>query len=288
MQTIDNLFALPAPLALLKTLMRPPGSLFFPILSSVLIQALVFVSILAPSALTVAPSEQVSREIEVPIFNLTSQAQFATGVFRIGEYNLTAMGEQTINSVLLNLPELTWAIPQDCGFKCAFYLEYTAPALECRDVIPDRSQDPPGLEAGYTVYQENSSLYPQNMTASPYDLSINYTSITNAFFPNITFSPTAGTYCHFYKATYNASFELNGNSTSQRASTSIISHGDHLSWGNATAFSIDGPREKWASWAICYVFALAFRGGTLLNIRHWLYCPNQPGAPIHFQNGCFD
>jgi hypothetical protein len=270
MHTVDNLFALPAPLALLKTLIRPRGSLFFPILSSLLIHALLLVNVLAPSALTVAPSEQVPRDIEVPIFNLTSQAQFATAEYDIDHgsdvRDLTTMGKERIDSVLLDLPELTRAIPQDCGLKCAFHFEYHAPGLECHDVIPGGgTQDP--LISDYMVYQANSNLYWHNVTASlrrqidvdvPYYLSINYTNITNAFIGNVTISPSAGTYCRFYRATYNASFEFNSNSSTQRASTSIISLGDYLSWGNT------GPEatsdEGIASWATCYAFALALQG----------------------------
>jgi hypothetical protein len=271
---IDSLFGLPAPLALLKTLMRPRHSIIFPILSSVLIQALVLVSILAPSALTVAPNEQVSQDIEVPIFNLTSQAQFSTGVYGSStdpeiwvpiSLNLTAMGEEKINAILLNLPEITWAIPKDCGFKCAFYFNYNAPGLECHDVISGGSPDPLGI-----IYQAETNLSPQNVTTSPhpidadapYALFINYTAIAEAFLHNSTRSLRAGTYCRFYQATYKASFELNSSNSTQRASTSIISHGDYLSWGSTAngSTSINELREKAASWATCYAFAVAFRG----------------------------
>lgn len=70
MYTIDNLFALPTPLGLLKTAMRPRRSLLPPIITTILIQVLVLVSILAPSALSVAPSEQVPRDMQVPTLNL--------------------------------------------------------------------------------------------------------------------------------------------------------------------------------------------------------------------------
>jgi hypothetical protein len=265
---------------LLKTLIRPRASLFFPILSSLLIHALLLVNVLAPSALTVAPSEQVSREIEVPIFNLTSQAQFSrvlvnSGNLSLETLSLTATGDEKTNSILLNLPELTWAIPQDCGLKCAFYFIYNSPGLECHDVIPGGPQAPqdPMYFVPY-VYKANSSLYSQNVTTSPsqqigldvpYDLSINYTGITNAGRANMTFSPTAGTYCRFYQAIYNASFEFNGSDSTQRASTSIISHGNYLTWWDIAteATSPNEFSENVASWAICYAFAQAFRGGSL-------------------------
>jgi hypothetical protein len=290
--TIDNLFALPAPLALLKTFIHPRGSLFFPILSSVLIQALVLVSILAPSALTVAPSQQVSRNIEVSIFNLTSQARFADAgfivqsdylsVFSVASPNLSALGDKTINSVMLNLPELIWAIPQGCGLKCAFYFKYNAPGLECHDIIFSDDRDLPYLHAGDNIYETNTNLYaPWNTTASsnqqialdaPYDLSINYTGVTNAFLPNMTFAPRAGTYCRFYKATYNASFELDSNSGTRRASTSIINHGDYLSPEKtaAGATSFNDLQEWVASWAICYAFTQAFSANYTINSAEYL------------------
>jgi hypothetical protein len=291
MRTIDNLFALPAPLALLKTLIHPRDFMFFPIFSSILIHALLLVNVLASGALTVAPSEQVSRDMKIPIFNLTSQAQFAAGTLdpirrlSLESLHLTTMGEERINSVLLDLPEVTWDIPQDCGLKCTFYFEYNAPGLKCHDVIPDGSQGPPLPDLDYTVYQANSNLYPRNMTASPsqgidvdspYDLSINYTGITNAFSPNMTFSPTAGTYCRFYQAIYNASFDLNSNSSTQRASTSIISYGDYLSWGETPAivpFYVTHGEPN--LWAICYAFALAFQGNFSI-FDGGDIAPNQP------------
>jgi hypothetical protein len=258
--------------------MRPRGSLFFPILSSLLIHALLLVNILAPSALTVAPSEQVSREIEIPIFNLTSQAQFTrvlANSYNISPDNLglTIAGNERIISILLNLPELTWAIPQDCRSKCAFYFIYNSPGLECHDVIPGGPQEPQDpIYFDPDVYQAYSILYSQNMTVSPnqqigldvpYDLSMNYTGITNAGDANMTFSPTAGTYCRFYRAVYNASFECNGGEGTQRASTSIISHGDYLLWRDIAtgATSPNEFSENLASSAICYAFALAFPAG---------------------------
>jgi hypothetical protein len=252
--------------------MRPRSSLFFPILSSTLIQALVLVSILAPSALTVAPSEQVSRDMAVPIFNLTSQAQFTeesptysndTGYITLGSLGLSTIGAQRISSVLLNLPQLTWAIPQDCGLKCAFYFEYNAPGLECHDA--SRS----GEFLPFEIYQADTNLYPPwNATASPrqqvgidppYDLSITYKVVNSLL--RYASAPT-GTYCRFYQATYNVSLELNRNSGTQQASTSIISHGDYLSWGKITTTmdSSDDYLEGIASWAICYAFAVAFKG----------------------------
>jgi hypothetical protein len=273
MYTIDNLFGLPAPLALRKTLIRPQGSLLFPILSSVLIHTLFLVNVRAPNALTVARSELISRDIEVPIFNLTLQAQLANGWFNVDGDDLTPKGEEEINSVLLNLQELTWAVPQDCGLKCSFNFIYLSPGLECHDVIPGGSQEPPNsLYSEYYVYQANSTLYLQNVTTSssqktvddaPFDLSINYTAVTNASVTNPTFSSRAGTYCRFYNATYNASFELHTSSSTQRASTSVIHHGHYLSLGDTAAptTSFNELQEKFASWAICYAFALAFRGG---------------------------
>jgi hypothetical protein len=280
MSTIDNLFALPAPLGLLKTLIRPQRSLFFTILSSVLIQALVLVSILAPSALGGRPSEQAPRDMEVPIFSLSSQSQFTTESYIsnshyrvvIASLNLSTLGDERINSVLLNLPELTWAIPQGCGLKCTFYFEYSAPGLECRDIVPVGPLDP----TNPVIYRANSSVYPLNLTEppspqnidAPYDLSINYTEMTNVWsyvtLPHpAPFSREAGTYCRFYQATYNASFELYSNSSTQQASTSIISHGGYLSQGKtAAATPVYGNWEGLASWAICYAFARAFLGGS--------------------------
>jgi hypothetical protein len=273
MYAIDNLFALPAPLALLKTLMRPRGSLFFPILSSVLIHALLLVNVLAPSALTVASSGQVSRDIDFPIFSLASQSQFAeitfssslSGDVEMHSVNLSTIGEQRIDSVLLHQQDVTWAIPQQCGLTCDFHFNYTAPALECHNVI---SGDYRNAHSPYTVISHiDTNLYPPNNTASPsqvdapYDLWINYTAADPAL--GITpSSPIAGTYCRFFQATYKASFELNTNSSTQRANTSIVSRGDYLSWGNTIAevtFN-NMPEEAVASWALCYAFAVAFRG----------------------------
>ncbi|KIM25961.1 hypothetical protein M408DRAFT_330941 [Serendipita vermifera MAFF 305830] len=271
---LDSLFAMPSPLALLGSFLSPCRPLFFPILTSIIIQALLIVGILAPNALEIAPSTPVTRNIQVPTLDFSKGPLTSlTMALGVSYTNVSSSWEQIINMITLNPPEVNWEMPRKCGAACSFQIEYQAPSLDCRDIGPEEYVLSPGniMDKDHAwVYQANSTLYPSPAVSrgewdigQKYDLSIQYANLSDE---NMLHSQRGGgVYCHFRNATYTASFDFT--SSYQRAKTSIVSYGSILG-GRHDCLTYDLPSDEQDACmkngintrATCQVFAAAFQG----------------------------
>ena len=124
-ETLDSLFALPKPTALLAVLLHLSRPLLLPIFASILIQALVIVSVLAPNALTTVTTDHVPRKINVPTLDF-SKEQITSIDMSSGSYytNTSSSWTGLIASLMLNLPTINWPTPGGCGVACNFEFRY--------------------------------------------------------------------------------------------------------------------------------------------------------------------
>ena len=258
----DDLFSLPSYQALFQSCFYSDWLLLFPIGVSVFINALVIVNILAPNAMTIALSEPVAKEIQVPTLNL----------YFLGD-KIMPSGRKCkviLNSILLHPPENNWEAPQDCGQACSFVLEYDGPALQCRNITSDQyhlDHDIINFNAAgpsYLLYWGNATAPPnpfEGKVDARHDLLINYAQIYRGSGPWMTAYPGGGTYCQLWTATYTATFDFSNNT--RRISTSIKSYGDVFSQRicDLSDASTEYYCANWlgAAWVIFTNFAAAFQ-----------------------------
>ncbi|KIM25955.1 hypothetical protein M408DRAFT_10190 [Serendipita vermifera MAFF 305830] len=275
-RTIDNLFALPAPSALAQTLARPKRVLGLPIIATILIQALVLVGVLAPNALTVEPSERVTRVVRVPSLDLSKGSLSSIEYATVGIYtNVSMTWSSLLNSIMLVPPVTNWKAPLGCGVACIFELEYNAPGLECRNLTSDEIRpQSSNLTWDSHVYEASSSLYP-NWNRSQIDVHWDIDDVYDLIISHNTYRPAEpesflqggqGVSCTFRNATYHATVDFSNNT--QRATTSIVSYGAVLGGQQNCLYdpwNAVGPfPECWVNGintrALCEIFAAAFVG----------------------------
>lgn len=228
------------------------------------------------------PSDPVSRDIQIPMLNLTNGPITSIEQGPLGFYtNVSSSLKQTINSIMTTSPEASWTPPDGCGAACSFEFEYDAPALDCRPTTLDEYRLSPGIlmiQDHKWVYEANSTLspnlpiYPTVITIplpafrwdteGPYDLSINYAVLKPG--SNLVSQVGGGAYCTFRNATYRASFTYVNNT--QSISTSILSYGNVLGRQHDCRPFVTAPTPP-TCWiravntrAICDAFASALQG----------------------------
>ncbi|CAG8552389.1 12947_t:CDS:2 [Acaulospora colombiana] len=119
---VDDLFSLPSPVALVSLLYKYPKLRLFPLIGiTILIQALVLVSVLAPGAL-LTDASRVDRNITIPKLDLTS----------LPMYDDVMWWQETVRYYMMNDPVARWDVPADCGASCRFQITYSAPGISCR------------------------------------------------------------------------------------------------------------------------------------------------------------
>ncbi|PVF92457.1 hypothetical protein CPB86DRAFT_183917 [Serendipita vermifera] len=147
-ETIDNLFGLPSPLSVISLIKKARQiQTAYLIMIAVGIQGLGLVTTFAPNALTVndsAPS--TSMNLSVPTLDLSV----------VDHSQSTEWGNLMDNLIEVEAEPFNhgWSIPPGCGATCSFKVQYDAPALFCRDILPNES-----LVAPYN----SSASYPDNI-----------------------------------------------------------------------------------------------------------------------------
>ncbi|PVF92798.1 hypothetical protein CPB86DRAFT_159049 [Serendipita vermifera] len=135
-ETIDNLFGLPSPLSLVSLVKKARQiQTAYLIMIAVAIQGLGLVTTFAPNALTVNDSPpSTSMNLSVPTMSLT--------VVRYSESSQSNW-IPFLEEVESKPPESGWSVPPACGAACNFKVQYDAPALSCRDLLPNETSVAP-------------------------------------------------------------------------------------------------------------------------------------------------
>ncbi|CCA69641.1 hypothetical protein PIIN_03580 [Serendipita indica DSM 11827] len=181
--TLDDLFSLPSPPALLRLVFPRPQSIHFlpPIIYALFFHLLVAIGIFAPNALTTTGSARRWQELVVPTLDLSSGRITSISYPDMDQYtNVTVEW----HDLVLSLVDLASQPPHlnvgnGCNVECGYTVQYEAPALTCGDL----AESEVGIQAFHvgdsglpTIYAGTTSLYP---AANPevggsYDLGVPY------------------------------------------------------------------------------------------------------------------
>ncbi|PVF92799.1 hypothetical protein CPB86DRAFT_790788 [Serendipita vermifera] len=155
-ETIDNLFSLPSPFSVVSLVKEARQiQTIYLIVIAVAIQGLGFVTTFAPNALTIVDSTpSTSMDLSVPTLNLS-----------VVYYSQSTEWQRLMDNlgeVEAEPPKSGWPVPLGCGAACTFKIQYDAPALSCRDILPN--------ESSVTPYNPNVD-YPEGIWRF-YDLNV--------------------------------------------------------------------------------------------------------------------
>ncbi|KAJ7765484.1 hypothetical protein DFH07DRAFT_810749 [Mycena maculata] len=183
------------------------------------------ITIFAPS-LTVRQASAVVRTLAVPTLNLTTDAVLDDFSVQYNRYGpLTSTWDKAALMGILSESPVGWSMPDGCSPECEYNITYTAPAILCRDLEPDKIDD--GLQDSARYVSRNFTsppsayLWEYDGEVGSSDAALNFTaqddaSNTNtkygwtlAYLPFVasnadegTLINASGSLCTFYNATH--------------------------------------------------------------------------------------
>jgi hypothetical protein len=244
---VDDLFSLPSPVAVVSLLYKSPKLRLLPLIAlAILAQSLVFVSILAPSALLVDwdsldGSLQENRTMSVPKLDFKTLPMQTNNIW----------WSDIAKHYMVNDPFESWNVPKECVGSCAFEITYDAPGISCRQTS---EHETPLKPFDLQLYKSGNpwsfylSDWVSRVTWGTNDSPLNF-----SFVPMITqFSgndlvsvsqtgPIQGHICEFLDKRYRANFEYFDNV--KTGSLTVISDTNdftqNCSWTSGASLSTD-------------------------------------------------
>lgn len=280
--TLDDLFSLPSPPALLRLVFPRPQSIHFlpPIIYALFFHLLVAIGIFAPNALTTTGSARRWQELVVPTLDLSSGRITSISYPDMDQYtNVTVEW----HDLVLSLVDLASQPPHlnvgnGCNVECGYTVQYEAPALTCGDL----AESEVGIQAFHvgdsglpTIYAGTTSLYPAANPevggsydlGVPYVLNMSYAAIhgqNTDGTPNYT-SPIRGVTCQFRQGTYLLDFRQK--STQQTITTTLLETGDVLGEDTTCHRSTILKRDADSSGGDCWTRGVNYRALTEMFAR---------------------
>ncbi|KAK0481211.1 hypothetical protein EDD18DRAFT_797586 [Armillaria luteobubalina] len=229
---LNHLFGLPDPI---QTLCLVWSWKIFPIMVvTILVQALAFVSILAPNALEVGSASPTTSIISVPTISFANGDGWTTGSMTTCTYTVTTAWERILSRSFQSDTLIGWNAPAGCGSACNYTIEYAAPALQCSDIGQDEILDDSDSSSG----PSNPSAILWSMNGTTDTAVYNATSVIGDSGWNFTMTwrtyhgpsediAVAGVQCALFNATQRAVVSFVNNTAI--ISPSVISFNDPFS-----------------------------------------------------------
>ncbi|PVF92458.1 hypothetical protein CPB86DRAFT_829976 [Serendipita vermifera] len=208
---MDDLFSLPSPVAVGSLLYKYPKLRILPLVGlAILTQALVLVSVLAPSALSI-DAYWIDRTSPVPKLDFS----------KVPDSDEAIQWTTVLPHLVRNDPSENWVVPPECGSSCTFLTTYQAPGISCRQM----SEQETGLKPFDSQLLSNTTWWwgydsrPKEFEWGASEGYLNFSFVplnaqttADGTWVSITQTGTVqGQLCKFYDATYRANFTYKDN-----------------------------------------------------------------------------
>lgn len=255
---VDDLFALPSPVAVVSLLFKYPKFRLLPLFGlTLLVQLLVLVSILAPNAFL------ISQDISTPKLNFAAMPT----------NNDPTWWEEVVAHYTVNDPFESWNVPADCGDSCAFQITYQAPGISCREMSEQETGlipfSPQLFESGEAWCAYRAGAYLDVVWGAPIDpLNISFVPMVGQFSNDRPVSvnqtgPFQGQLCEWRDKTFQADFTYKDSQKSGtvKAISDTNDMAQHCSWTSGGDLSHECSQYASAAANFTKGYIKGFNGG---------------------------